>query len=74
MILDLTIAGGMGGKEAIVEIRRIAPDLTVLVASGYADDPVMASPALFGFTDSICKPFGISELSGLLQKYCREKR
>lgn len=68
MILDLTIPGAMGGKDAIVEIRKIDADLAVYVASGYADDPVMARPQHYGFTDSICKPFTIKELADLLQR------
>ncbi len=67
MILDLTVPGGMGGREALTEIRIIDPALPVFVASGYADDPVMASPAAYGFTDSICKPFSRAELVRLLR-------
>ena len=68
-ILDLTIPGGMGGREAIVGIRKICPNTPVFVASGYADDPAMSSPAQYGFTTSICKPFTKAGLSGLLNRY-----
>jgi two-component system cell cycle sensor histidine kinase/response regulator CckA len=68
MILDLTIPGGMGGKETIGKIRDLDKNIPVFVASGYADDPVMASPIEFGFTASICKPFRKTELAGLLEK------
>jgi nitrogen-specific signal transduction histidine kinase/CheY-like chemotaxis protein len=71
MIFDLTITGGMGGKEAVAEIRKIAPDIPVLVSSGYADDPVMAEPARYGFTDSICKPFTINELIEMLNRHLK---
>lgn len=66
MILDLTVPGGMGGKEAITEIRSFDQRLPVFVASGYASDPVMAKPDKFGFNGSIAKPFVLSELSELL--------
>ena len=66
MILDLTIRGGMGGKEAVAEIRKLDKELPVFVASGYADDPVMRNPVDYGFTGSIGKPFTIAELSELL--------
>ncbi|MFZ5952947.1 MAG: PAS domain S-box protein [Candidatus Rifleibacteriota bacterium] len=69
MIFDLTIPGEMGGKEAIGLVRQIDPDTPVFVASGYAEDPVMRSPAEYGFTASICKPFRRAELIGMLQKY-----
>ncbi len=57
MIFDLTIPGGMGGKEAIGEIRKLCLKTPVFVASGYAVDPVMSSPKDYGFSGSICKPF-----------------
>jgi PAS domain S-box-containing protein len=68
MILDLTIPGGMGGKDAIAEIKKSAPEIPVFVMSGYSEDPVMAQPALYGFTASICKPFVIAQLSDLLER------
>ena len=67
MILDLTIPGGMGGKEAAAAIRKLDQELPLFVASGYADDPVMRNPVDYGFTGSIGKPFTIAELSDLLQ-------
>ena len=69
MIFDLTIPGGMGGKEALDEVRLVTADLPVFVASGYADDPVMANPQKYGFSGSIEKPFRKSELEKLLKKY-----
>jgi two-component system, cell cycle sensor histidine kinase and response regulator CckA len=72
LILDLTIPGGPGGKETIREIRKFDNDVRAFVASGYADDPVMANPANFGFTASIRKPFVKSELAELLNKHLRK--
>ncbi len=69
IILDLTVPGGMGGKAAITEIRKIDKEVPVFVSSGYAEDPIMSSPVEYGFTDSLCKPFMISDLSDLLDKY-----
>jgi nitrogen-specific signal transduction histidine kinase/CheY-like chemotaxis protein len=65
-ILDLTILGGVGGREAIAMIREINKDLPVFVASGYAGDPVMATPESYGFTGRIRKPFTMAELSEVL--------
>ncbi len=66
---DLTIPGGMGGREAIVKLRRFAPEMPVFASSGYSEDPVIARPADFGFTDSIRKPFALENLSDLLNKH-----
>jgi PAS domain S-box-containing protein len=74
MIFDLTVPGGMGGKAAIEEIRKIDTEIPAFVASGYADDPVMKKPAEHGFTASICKPFIKSELSEMLNNYLKPKK
>lgn len=73
MIFDLTIPGGMGGKETIAEIRRLNTVVPVFVASGYADDPVMAQPKEYGFTGSITKPFTSKEVSDLLHRHMRRR-
>jgi len=69
MIFDLTIPGGMGGKEAINEIRKICSDTPVFVSSGYSADPIISNPEEYGFTASISKPFRITDLSQMLEKY-----
>lgn len=71
IILDLTVPGGIGGKEAITEIRKILPQTPAIVASGYADDPIMANPNRYGFTASILKPFLKQDLAELLNIYTR---
>jgi two-component system, cell cycle sensor histidine kinase and response regulator CckA len=69
MIFDLTVPGGMGGKEAIKEIRKVDPEIPAFVASGYTDNPVIANPGEFGFTASISKPFTRDELAKMLNSY-----
>ena len=62
IIMDLTIPGGMGGKEAVQQILNINPDAKVIVASGYSNDPVMANCKDYGFSASVSKPFDLKEL------------
>ena len=69
MILDLTIPGGLGGKDTIKRIRKIDQKIPVFVASGYSEDTAVATPELFGFSASIEKPFVISQLAEMLEKY-----
>ncbi len=69
ILLDLTIPGGMGGRDSILEIRVLNAAVPVFALSGYAEDPVMASPGNYGFTDSLCKPFKIADLAAKLNKY-----
>ena len=72
LILDLTIPGGMGGKDVIEKIRKLDPDIPVFVASGYSDDPVMKNPGMYGFTGSISKPFTRGELADLLERHIKK--
>jgi len=69
VILDLTVPGGMGGKAAVGEIRKITADLPIFVSSGYSDDPLMAEPEAFGATASIGKPFRRLALLELLHTH-----
>jgi PAS domain S-box-containing protein len=66
VILDLTVPGGMGGQEAAQLIRQRDLAVPLFVASGYAEDPVVAEPGQYGFTGSLRKPFLIAELQQLL--------
>ncbi|NLW56313.1 MAG: response regulator, partial [Firmicutes bacterium] len=63
VILDLTIPGGMGGKEAGQYILALDPSAKVIVFSGYSDDPVLADHRKYGFYDTITKPFRFEDLS-----------
>ncbi|HER62925.1 MAG TPA: response regulator, partial [Desulfobacteraceae bacterium] len=67
VIMDLTIPGGMGGKEAVGHIRALDRNALVLVASGYSNDPVMASYQDYGFCGAIVKPFMLRELAVSVQ-------
>ncbi|MEW6520231.1 MAG: PAS domain S-box protein [Thermodesulfobacteriota bacterium] len=63
VLMDLTIAGGMGGKEAIGKLRAIDPEVKAVVSSGYANDPIMAKYQDYGFCGVVPKPYKIHELS-----------
>ena len=66
VILDLTIKGGIGGKETIEQLRLINPDVKAIVSSGYSADPVMANYRAFGFSGVIQKPFDFPEIGNIL--------
>jgi len=74
MIFDLTISKGMGGKQAVQEIRQICSDIPIFVCSGYADDPIMAHPKDYGFTASLAKPFRMAALAQVLNEHLTAKR
>ncbi len=68
VILDLTIAGGMGGKETIIRLKEINPALKAIVSSGYSNDPVMSQYKKFGFYARLSKPFTIKSLEETLKE------
>jgi PAS domain S-box-containing protein len=68
VIMDLTIPGAMGGKEAVGLIHAIDPAARVIVASGYSNDPVMAHHRDYGFVDRIDKPFQLRDFSRMLHR------
>jgi two-component system cell cycle sensor histidine kinase/response regulator CckA len=74
LILDLTVSGGMGGKDIIMGIRKLDTTIPVFVASGYADDPIIKNPHEYGFTASISKPFSKADLARMLEKYMGNKK
>ncbi len=57
VILDLTIPGGHGGKEVIKDLLELDPHVRAIVSSGYAENPVMANPAGYGFRGAAAKPY-----------------
>jgi len=68
VIMDLTIPGGMGGREAITELRSLDPDVRVIVSSGYSNDPIMADFKTYGFRGVIIKPYSIDLFSKTLRE------
>jgi CheY-like chemotaxis protein len=61
-IMDLTIPGGMGGREAMQALKSLDPKAKAIVYSGYSSDPVLADYARYGFSGCLAKPFMLKEL------------
>ena len=68
VIMDLTIPGGMGGKEASQAILESDPDARIAVSSGYSTDPVMANFRDFGLKGIIPKPYRMEELKNAINE------
>ncbi len=66
VIMDLTVPGGMGGKQAAQEILARAPKAKLVVASGYSNDPVLAEPEKHGFMAALVKPYLLADLEAVL--------
>ncbi len=74
VIMDLTIAGGMGGVKASEKIREIDKNIPIVVASGYSDDPVMADYKFYGFDERLTKPFSLDDLRKTMMVILRTER
>jgi len=66
VILDITLPGGMGGREVFKQLQAIDPQVTAFISSGNPFDPIMENPTSFGFAGAIAKPFVAENLRILL--------
>jgi PAS domain S-box-containing protein len=71
VLVDLTVPGGMGGKETAARLRAIDPRVKVIVSSGYSDDPVMSAFRSYGFDEVVPKPWTPAQLSAAFQRVLR---
>jgi hypothetical protein len=68
VILDLTVRGGMGGKEAVQRLIAIDPGVKGIVSSGYSDDPGMTDFKPYGFSGVVAIPYTMGELGEKLNR------
>lgn len=68
VLLDLTVPGGMGGKETVRQLLEIDPKVQAVVSSGFSNDPVMADYRRYGFVDVVTKPYTVHDLSEVLAR------
>jgi CheY-like chemotaxis protein len=66
VIMDLTVAGGMGGSEATRRLRERYPNAHVVASSGYSDDACIADYAARGFDGALAKPYSLDDLAHVL--------
>jgi PAS domain S-box-containing protein len=74
VIMDLTIPGGMGGKETIQQLLSIDPQVTAIVSSGYSNDPIMSDFEKYGFRGVATKPYRIEKLSWVLHDVLKDAK
>ena len=68
VILDLTIPGGMGGRETSEKLLEMDRDAVLIVSSGYSTAPVMADYRSHGFSGVLAKPYTMDELERVISR------
>lgn len=68
IVLDLTIPGGMGGRETLSKLLVIDPQVKAIVASGYSNDPILVTFQQYGFCGAIAKPYRAEQLHHILHQ------
>ena len=68
VILDMTVPGGMGGKEAAHLIRGIDRDAVLVISSGYSADPFLDEKREVQVNGMVAKPYNMKQLSDELTR------
>ncbi|MBN2231957.1 MAG: response regulator [Deltaproteobacteria bacterium] len=68
VFMDLTIPGGMGGREGIRRLLERDPAVRVIVFSGYSNDECLSRYRDFGFRAALVKPFTIDKLAAAISE------
>ena len=66
VILDLTVPGGLGGRETLASISEMDPNVIAIATTGYSNDPILANPEAYGFRAGLAKPYSRQEFIGLI--------
>lgn len=73
VILDLTIPGGMGGKDTIEKLRETDKGIKAIISSSYSEDPIISYYRDYGFSGFVSKPYTTEQLSKVLHDVLSRK-
>jgi CheY-like chemotaxis protein len=72
VLMDLTIPGGMGGKETMKCLLEIDTNAIGIVSSGYSNDPILARYHEYGFRGVVQKPYNMEVLGRTLRQVIQQ--
>jgi signal transduction histidine kinase len=68
VILDMTVPGGMGGRDAAAQILAFDPDAVLVVSSGYSGDHIYKGKNDPLFRGVVAKPYNLQQLAQELSR------
>jgi PAS domain S-box-containing protein len=71
VVLDLTVPGGIGGREAVKLLHQIDPEVRAVVSSGYASDTTVSDFRSFGFAGVLSKPYTLRDMEKVVADLLR---
>ena len=69
VLLDLTLPG-MSGREVLSELRRIQPNVKVIITSAYGQEQALSSICPLPAWGYVRKPYEFTELLSLIRNAC----
>lgn len=72
LIVDLTMPGGLSGKDLMANLKELNPQIRAIVSSGYSADEVMSNHREYGFAGRLAKPFTASGLAEVVYEALRQ--
>ncbi|MBI1821641.1 MAG: response regulator, partial [Nitrospirae bacterium] len=73
VIMDLTIPGGMGGKEVLPKLLKMDSGVRAIASSGYFSEPVLANWKSYHFCSVLSKPYRLADLGKTLDQVLKKK-
>ena len=74
VILDMTVRGGLGGRDTVLKLLEIDPGVRAIVSSGYSQDAMMSRYRDFGFCGVVSKPYSVTELTQEVEQAIAARR
>jgi PAS domain S-box-containing protein len=68
VITDLLVPEGMGGESIPEKLRKFAPDVKIVVTSGFTNHPALLRYREYGFDGALAKPFRAETLKKALDE------